>query len=831
MTTTPPPLKIIIVGAGIAGLTLAKALEEIPQSASSPQIEYIVLEGRSELAPQQGAGIALAPGGSRILDQLGVYAELEAQMAPVSSSAVHDVHGKMLLSQRSDAALLVGRRMGYPFGLVERRNVVIALLRGLKRRKECVLTGKKVVSVEHAVDQGKPVRVVCADGSRYEGDLVVGADGVRSRIREEMWGAVEKGICGPEAFDVQRERNAMTAEYRCLFGISSPIPGYVPGCSDDTIGKDVSTMVATSKGGRIFWFLFGRLDRVYKNDEIPRFNAQETVAFAQQHADLPVQGGTTMGQLWNCRQTATLVPLEEADYERWTAGRFVIIGDGAHKMTPQTGSGGMLAIDHAAALANILGRLNSTRSNAQPLTTRAIETTLAEFDTRRRHIRTTALIWQAGALARLQALRTPLDRIAAAIIFPRAGDARAGQLCGDAVAAARIEYLPLPRRSLQGTMPFNPELGIGLGESKHSRALRALPLLLLAIGGFLSMAAVVPLDGAAQVLNAGVYRWASSNGTQIEDYIPETFYGLTIVDEFARLGVMRFIVSRAHFMLQNLSLFADYGVWYAIMLVEASRRSLRLTIVQCALLWGLLNLKGIAIFVPIYYFAHYIFSPMSAFSARDMRLTNRSYTRTILPALLLAHYAPFMLAYLSPSASTRQSAAFLWELFPVWISAIQYALSDMVPNTSLQDRLMANPTRDFPSIRRTIIPLIVLSAAVWQYTLWTSPSISEALAVFSPITSGVVSMNFSELFAETLKWDQVFFGFANEVWIVLLFWDMKRAGYIRRSWLFLGACAVIVTVLGGNGALLGVAWLYREERLVVGNHWAAVADEKVVAKG
>jgi hypothetical protein len=252
---------------------------------------------------------------------------------------------------------------------------------------------------------------------------------------------------------------------------------------------------------------------------------------------------------------------------------------------------------------------------------------------------------------------------------------------------------------------------------------------------------------------------------------------------------------------------------------------------RSALLWGLLNLKGIAIFVPIYYFAHYIFSPMSAFSARDMRLTNRSYTRTILPALLLAHYAPFMLAYLSPSASTRQSAAFLWELFPVWISAIQYALSDMVPNTSLQDRLMANPTRDFPSIRRTIIPLIVLSAAVWQYTLWTSPSISEALAVFSPITSGVESMNFSELFAETLKWDQVFFGFANEVWIVLLFWDMKRAGYIRRSWLFLGACAVIVTVLGGNGALLGVAWLYREERLVVGNHWAAVvADEKVVAK-
>ncbi|KAL2849403.1 hypothetical protein BJX68DRAFT_267254 [Aspergillus pseudodeflectus] len=832
MATTPNPLKIIIVGAGIAGLTLAKALEEIPPSASSPPIEYIVLEGRPELAPQQGAGIALAPGGSRILDQLGVYAGLEDQMAPVSSSAVHDVHGKLLLPARSDAALLVGRRMGYPFGLVERRNVVLALLRGLKRKKECVITGKRVVRVEHEVDQDKPVTVVCADGSRYEGDVVVGADGVRSKIREEMWGAVEKRVCRSKGFDVQRERDAMTAEYRCLFGLSSPVPGYAPGCSDDTIGKDVSTMVATSKGGQVFWFLFGRLDRVYKNGEIPRFSAQETAAFAQQHANLPVQGGITMGQLWKSRRTATLVPLEEADYRLWTAGRFVIIGDGAHKMTPQTGSGGMLAIDHAAALANILHMLNSARGNSKPLTTRAIENALSEFDTRRRHIRTTALIRQAGALARLQALRTPLDRIAAALLFPRAGDARADQLCGDAVGAARIEYLPLPRRSLQGTMPFNPELGIGLGESKRGRALRALPLLLLALGGFLSMAAVVPLEGAAQVLNAGVYRWASSNGTQVEDKIPETFYGVPMVDEFARLGVMRFIISRAHFMLQNLSLFADYGVWYAIMLVEASRRSLRLTIVQCALLWGLLNLKGIAIFVPIYYFAHYIVSPMSAFGARDMRLTDTNQNKTILPVLLVAHYAPFLTAYLSPSSSTRQTAAFLWELFPIWIAAMQYGQSDLVPSTSLQDRLIPHPTRDLPSIRRTIIPLVLFSAAVWQYTLWTSPSISEALQLFSPITSGVDSMTFAELFAETLKWDQVFFGFANEVWIVLLFWDMKRAGYIRRSWVSLIGCAVAVTVLGGNGALLGVAWLYREEMLVVGNHWAAVvADMEDMVKG
>lgn len=192
------PLKVIIVGAGIAGLSLAKALE----SASS-SIQYTVLEARDELAPRQGAGIALAPGGSRILDQLGVYDELEEQLVPVSSSAVHDGQGRILLPARSNTAVLVGSRMGYPFGLVERRNVVRALFNKLCR-KNCVKTGKTVVRIEHSRQESKQIMVICTDGTMYQGDLVVGADGVRSKVRSEMWAAVEQGICGN--FDVQRER-------------------------------------------------------------------------------------------------------------------------------------------------------------------------------------------------------------------------------------------------------------------------------------------------------------------------------------------------------------------------------------------------------------------------------------------------------------------------------------------------------------------------------------------------------------------------------------------------------------------------------------------------
>jgi 2-polyprenyl-6-methoxyphenol hydroxylase-like FAD-dependent oxidoreductase len=55
--------KVIIVGGGVSGLTLANALERA-------QVDYVLLESKSEFAPVLGASIALGPNGNRILDQL-----------------------------------------------------------------------------------------------------------------------------------------------------------------------------------------------------------------------------------------------------------------------------------------------------------------------------------------------------------------------------------------------------------------------------------------------------------------------------------------------------------------------------------------------------------------------------------------------------------------------------------------------------------------------------------------------------------------------------------------------------------------------------------------
>lgn len=99
------PIKVLIVGGGIAGLTLANALEK-----PDVNIEYLLLESRDTIAPQVGASIGLAPNGSRILDQLGCYEDIETLLEPVRSAGLHDKNGNDLIKGRSDAFQLIGAR-------------------------------------------------------------------------------------------------------------------------------------------------------------------------------------------------------------------------------------------------------------------------------------------------------------------------------------------------------------------------------------------------------------------------------------------------------------------------------------------------------------------------------------------------------------------------------------------------------------------------------------------------------------------------------------------------------------------------------------------------
>jgi 2-polyprenyl-6-methoxyphenol hydroxylase-like FAD-dependent oxidoreductase len=94
--------RIIIAGGGVAGLTLANALERAG-------VDFVLLERRPDLAPQAGAAIGILPNGSRILDQLGIWNKLYRQVQPAFWWSDRDNNGH-LLKPRTDMTSLVASR-------------------------------------------------------------------------------------------------------------------------------------------------------------------------------------------------------------------------------------------------------------------------------------------------------------------------------------------------------------------------------------------------------------------------------------------------------------------------------------------------------------------------------------------------------------------------------------------------------------------------------------------------------------------------------------------------------------------------------------------------
>jgi len=94
-------MKVIIVGGSIAGLVLAHSLHHAG-------IDFVVLERRERVDPQVGASIGLFANGARILDQLGVYEDIQELIEPPSWLEV--VTGEGQLVQKVDSPQLMHAR-------------------------------------------------------------------------------------------------------------------------------------------------------------------------------------------------------------------------------------------------------------------------------------------------------------------------------------------------------------------------------------------------------------------------------------------------------------------------------------------------------------------------------------------------------------------------------------------------------------------------------------------------------------------------------------------------------------------------------------------------
>ncbi|MFF3676114.1 FAD-dependent oxidoreductase [Streptomyces sp. NPDC002120] len=370
-----PKRHVVVVGAGIGGLTAAIALHR--------RGWHVTVCERAPQPPTTGAGIGLAPNALRALDALGIDAAHAAGTAVPETMGLRRFKGRWLTRTRTAD---MAARYGTPPIAVPRPAFTAALAAALP--PQALRYGTPVTAVDDAM--GRPT-IRTAAGPDLTADLVIAADGINSSLRrtcfpthpglrytgESAWRALV------DAPDLRIEAMSETWGHGRRFGITPLTDGrlylyatvLVPVGTRPT-GADLRAELRRHFGS---WHdpIPALLDRIERLDP----------------ADV------LRNDLYDL---ATPLP-------RLHHGRIVWLGDAAHAMTPNLGQGGCQAIEDAAVLAHLLptGHTNTTDSPDSPDRTDLVPAALAAYTSARRD-RTNAVRLRARRIGRLGALRNPL---------------------------------------------------------------------------------------------------------------------------------------------------------------------------------------------------------------------------------------------------------------------------------------------------------------------------------------------------------------------------------------------------------------------------------------
>ncbi len=306
MATKP---EILIVGAGIGGLTAAIALR---QAGFGVQ----VFERAAELK-EVGAGIVLSANAIRVLKHLGLMQQVVSRGTVIAAAVSYTSKGRTLSS-------LPTHLTDVPTICLHRAELQQALFSALP--SDCFHLGEEFAQFNNA---GDGVTAHFASGRTASGDVLIGADGIRSRVRAQLIG----------------DGGPVYRGYQCWRGVCD-----LPASEQltETFGPGLRVgVLPIGRRGTAWWCTANESE--FTGDGPDGAKSKLLRWFGDWRKPIPDMIGAT----------DPTVIIKTGIYDRrplkkWSQGGCTLLGDAAHPTTPNMGQGGCMAIEDSAVLARCL---------------------------------------------------------------------------------------------------------------------------------------------------------------------------------------------------------------------------------------------------------------------------------------------------------------------------------------------------------------------------------------------------------------------------------------------------------------------------------------------
>ena len=318
-------MPILIVGAGIGGLTAALALLQRGHDVE-------VYEQAEQLG-ELGAGVQISANGSRVLFALGLEAALRAVWCEPAGKEIR-LWNTGETWKLFDLGAESAARYGAPYFMIHRgdlHQVLIDAVRALK--PDAIRLGARCTGFE---DDGRSVTLHLANGEPINGDALIAADGVHSVIRKQLFGGDTAQFTGCVA-------------WRGLIPVAKLPPRFARNVGVNWVGPGGHVINYLLRRGELFNFV-GIVERSdWRVESWTDKGTREECA-----ADFPGWHEDIHELIRNIEQPYKWALLSRDTFGRYTIGRATLVGDAAHATLPMLAQGANMAIEDGMVLARCM---------------------------------------------------------------------------------------------------------------------------------------------------------------------------------------------------------------------------------------------------------------------------------------------------------------------------------------------------------------------------------------------------------------------------------------------------------------------------------------------